>query len=82
MHSSVVDEPWFAWHSMPTRGRSVGERSDQKAWEHTKIHDMVAADGTVIDDDIPCPQSDRIPLEDAEVSERRYHLGLDEDALS
>lgn len=30
--------------------------------ELTKVHYMVSADSTVIDNDIPCPKSDSIPL--------------------
>ena len=29
----------------------------------TKIHDVVAADGAVVDDDVPSPKRDCIPLE-------------------
>jgi hypothetical protein len=29
---------------------------------NAKVHDVVAANGAVVDDDIPCPESDRIPL--------------------
>ena len=28
-----------------------------------KIHDMVTANGAVVDDDVPCPEGNRIPLE-------------------
>jgi hypothetical protein len=28
----------------------------------TKIHDVIPTDGAVVDDDIPCPESDSIPL--------------------
>jgi hypothetical protein len=27
-----------------------------------QVHDVVAADGAVVDDDIPCPKCDCIPL--------------------
>ena len=27
-----------------------------------QIHDVVAADGAVVDDDVPCPQRDGVPL--------------------
>ena len=27
-----------------------------------EVHDVVSADGAVVDDDVPSPQSDRVPL--------------------
>jgi len=30
----------------------------------TQIHDVISADSTVVNDDIPSPQSDRVPLLD------------------
>jgi hypothetical protein len=33
----------------------------------TQVHDMVAADGAIVDDDVPCPESDGIPLWKKEV---------------
>lgn len=30
--------------------------------ERTKIHDVVAADGTVVDDNVPSPEGDGVPL--------------------
>ena len=58
VHSSVVDEPWFAWHSMPVvvivRLAYLSERHHQ-CWRRTQVHNMVPADGAVIDDNIPSP---------------------------
>jgi len=31
---------------------------------NAKVHNVVPADGTVLDDDIPCPQRNRVPLLD------------------
>lgn len=44
-------------------GRSVW-LSEQgcKGGVNTKIHDVVATDGTVVDDDIPSPKSNGVPL--------------------
>ena len=30
--------------------------------EHTEIHDVVPANGAVVNDDVPCPKGYRIPL--------------------
>lgn len=37
-------------------------REDGRNGGHTKIHDVVAADGTVVDDNVPSPESDGVPL--------------------
>jgi hypothetical protein len=33
-----------------------------KECKHTQVHDVVTADGTVVDNDIPGPESDSVPL--------------------
>jgi hypothetical protein len=38
----------------------VGRRSEGGA--HTEVHDVVPADSTVVDNDVPGPQGDCIPL--------------------
>lgn len=30
--------------------------------KHTQVHDVVTADGTVVDDNVPSPESDSVPL--------------------
>lgn len=30
--------------------------------KHTQVHDVVTADGTVVDDNVPGPESDGVPL--------------------
>lgn len=36
--------------------------SGMTASKHTQVHDVVAADGTVVDDNVPGPESDSVPL--------------------
>lgn len=31
-------------------------------WRRTQVHDVISANGAVVDDDVPCPQRNRIPL--------------------
>lgn len=33
----------------------------------TEVHDVIAADGTVVDNDVPCPESNGVPLLDLEL---------------
>lgn len=35
---------------------------DRAAEEHTQVHDMVSTDGAVVDDNVPGPESDGVPL--------------------
>lgn len=60
VHSSVVDEPWFAWHSMPFEV-SWGRGGLRDA--RTQVHDVVSANGTVIDDNVPGPKGNSVPLD-------------------
>lgn len=39
---------------------------------HTQVHDVVAADSTVVDDNIPGPEGDSVPLDDRSVSRSRW----------
>ena len=44
---------------------------------HTKIHDVVSADSTVVDDDVPSPKSHRVPLysvSDMDATESRVEV--------
>ena len=34
---------------------------------HTQVHDMITADSTVVDDNVPCPESYRVPLNDVSI---------------
>lgn len=44
VHSSFVDDSWFAWHSMPGARRvSADGAACRAAAPHTEIHDVVAA---------------------------------------
>ena len=58
MHSSLVLETWFAWHSIPRIGKLVILNIIAKvidplmASELTRVHDVVSADGTVINVDV------------------------------
>jgi len=57
VESVITDSPSDC--AFLTRGRSlVGLAFD------AQVHDVVSADSTVIDDDIPCPESNSIPLLD------------------
>lgn len=66
VHSSLVADAWLAWHSIPAMmtfgqyARSLAPEPREVA--RTEIHNMVAADRAIVDDDVPCPQSDGIPL--------------------
>lgn len=65
VHSSLVAEAWFAWHSMPKELR-VSERRTfcyRSGVVLTEIHDVIPANGTVVDHNVPCPERDSIPLE-------------------
>lgn len=60
LHSSLVAETWFAWQSMPLWqwSRWIEHRLSfySSRWEEinerTEIHDMIPADGAVIDDNV------------------------------
>lgn len=53
--SYVADSPCDG--ALLTCGRSlVGLALD------AEVHDVVTANGAVVDDDIPCPESDGVPL--------------------
>lgn len=58
--------------------RSVLDRTLPTARAHTQIHDVVSANGTVVNDDIPCPKSHSVPLE--AISKRRGSPPADRDA--
>lgn len=62
VHSSVVDDPWFAWHSMPVLRAVSLDMWEGELIEPTQVHDVVPANSTVVDDDIPSPQGNSIPL--------------------
>lgn len=66
VHSSVVDEPWLAWHSIPSNHQTLdfGLHEGKTGPRRTEIHDVITADCAVVDDNIPRPQSDRVPLEE------------------
>ena len=69
VHSSLDTVTLLAWHSMPAAllahrivgagGR--GPRATARA-RRTGVHQMVAADGAVVDDNVPRPQRDGGPL--------------------
>lgn len=39
-----------------------GDNSSSQA--HTQVHNVVSANGTVVDDDVPGPEGDGVPLDD------------------
>jgi hypothetical protein len=41
---------------------SVGCNCEVKGCKHTQVHDVVTANGTVVDNNIPGPESDSVPL--------------------
>lgn len=69
VHSSLVDEPWLAWHSMPVVViMLVLMLLHRRRWflqccRRTQVHDVVSANGAVINDDIPSPEGNGIPLD-------------------
>ena len=73
MHSSLVADAWFAWHSMPEEKKKeifskVKRKRNQRL---TEVHDVITTDGTVVDDDIPCPQGNSVPLAEHSMQEER-----------
>ena len=58
VHSSLLFETWFAWHSMPRSDKSVNLNTISKVIvpmgkeELTWVHDVVSANGTVINVDV------------------------------
>ena len=54
LHSSLVADTWFAWQSIPAlwEGRVMGHTKRKRRRQRTKIHDMISADGAVINDDV------------------------------
>ncbi len=65
VHSSDVAEAWLAWHSIPAKSISktvhIAMPKTTGIWL-TEIHDVVAADGAVIHDNVPSPEGHRVPL--------------------
>jgi hypothetical protein len=51
LHSSLVAITWLAWQSMPVV-EYVSILAFESVKEHTKIHDVVSTDGTIVDNDV------------------------------
>lgn len=49
---------------MPGQGVSHGISQPAREILLTEIHDMISADGAVVDDDVPCPQGHGVPLQE------------------
>jgi hypothetical protein len=41
---------------------SVGCKCEVAESKHTQVHDVVTADGAVVDNNVPGPESDSVPL--------------------
>ena len=52
LHSSFVADTWLAWHSMPVRGTLLANILLKGVIQLTKLHDMVPADGAIINDNV------------------------------
>jgi hypothetical protein len=40
----------------------------------TQVHDVIATDGAVVDDDIPCPEGDSVPLRSQSCQSRNFAM--------